>query len=306
VNPKKAPSDSDNAGARAIGEGERKNKRRGASLVVVYGVELGRRILLDQTNFSIGRSSRRDMFIDQEAVSRKHAEIVYTKGHYVLYDQRSRNGTRVNDVRVTECTLADGDKIQVGRTVLSFLSGPDVETRYRDQIYRLMTVDGLTGAYNKRYFGDALEREYARALRYERRLSLVLFDVDGFDQTLLEHGPIAADAVLRDVARAVLAKLRQQDILGRLDGGSFGILLPEIDLSGAITAAEKVRAIAEHAEVGYDLAPLSTTVSAGVATLSNAEETPQALLALAQAALQDAKKAGVNGLGISRDSKCPP
>jgi two-component system cell cycle response regulator len=305
VNRKKAPSD---PSARPIGAGaaERKNKQKGASLVVVYGVELGRRILLDQTSFSIGRSSRRDMFIDQQAVSRKHAEIVYTKGRYVIYDQRSRNGTRVNDQRVTEQTLEDGDKIQVGQTVMSFLFGPDVETRYRDQIYRLMTVDGLTGTYNKRYFGDALEREYARALRYERRLSLVLFDIDGFDQTLVEHGPLAADAMLRDIAAAVRAKLRQQDILGRLDGGSFGILLPEIDLAGAITAAEKVRSVAEQAEVGYELAPLSTTVSAGVATLTSAEGSHQALLMLAQSALLDAKKSGMNGLAISRSSSCPP
>jgi two-component system, cell cycle response regulator len=305
VNRKKAPSD---PSARPIGAGvaERKSRRHGASLVVVYGIELGRRILLDQASFTIGRSSRRDMFIDQEAVSRKHAEIAYTKGRYVIYDQRSRNGTRVNDHRVTEQTLEDGDKIQVGQTVMSFLFGPDVETRYRDQIYRLMTVDGLTGTYNKRYFGDALEREYARALRYERRLSLVLFDIDGFDQTLVEHGPLAADAVLRDIAAAVRAKLRQQDILGRLDGGSFGILLPEIDLAGAITAAEKVRSVAEHAEVGYELARLSTTVSAGVATLTSAEGSHQALLTLAQSALLDAKKSGVNGLAISGNSSCPP
>jgi diguanylate cyclase (GGDEF)-like protein len=297
---------------RPSGEGlvQRRNKRYGASLVVVYGIELGRRILLEQTSYSIGRSSRRDLFIDQEAVSRKHAEIVFSKGRYVIYDLRSRNGTRVNDERILEHPLVDGDRIQIGQTVLTFLSGADVETRYRDQIYRLMTVDGLTGAYNKRYFGDALEREYARALRYERRLSIVLFDIDSFQETVLEHGPVAADAVVRDVGGAVRAKLRQQDILGRLDGGSFGLLLPEIDLAGATAAAEKVRSIVARTEIRYELARLSATVSAGVASLSSlssSEGTPAALIALARRALVEAKISGsAGGLSLSKDSSCPP
>lgn len=282
-----------------------RSKRRDASLIVVYGIELGRRILLEQTTFTIGRSSRCDLFVDQESVSRKHAEIAYARGRYVLSDQGSSNGTHVNDERITERALNDGDKIQIGQTVFTFLDGDDVERRYQDQIYRVMTVDGLTGAYNGRYFSDALERECARALRYERPLSIVLFDVDGFVKTQAEHGPLAADAVLRGVATAVRPKLRKQDILGRLAAeGSFGVLLPEIDLDGALKAAEKVRAIAEGAAVLYDWVTLRCTLSLGVAALSKAEATHGALLALAEAALADASSLGGNRLRAAKDSAC--
>jgi two-component system cell cycle response regulator len=283
-----------------------KRSKRDASLVVVYGAELGRRVLLDQPSFTIGRSSSCDLPIYQDAVSRKHAEIAYARGRYSVYDLRSRNGTRLNDERVTEHALSDGDKIQIGQTIFTFLRGDDVDKRYQDEIYRVMTVDGLTGAYNKRYFGEALERETARALRYERRLSLVLFDVDRFDQILAEHGPLAADTLLRDVATAVRVRLRRQDILGRLGGSSFGVLLPEIDLAGALTTAEKVQAIVDGAEIHYDLATLSCTVSAGVAALPLSDPTPQSLLQAAQTALVDAKNSGISGLGVAGSSTCRP
>jgi two-component system, cell cycle response regulator len=292
---------------RGDGADGRKSKGRQASLVVVYGTELGRRIVLDQTSFTIGRSSRRDLFIDEEAVSRKHAEIARSKGQYSIYDLRSRNGTRVNDVRVTERVLVDGDRIQIGQTILAFLSGPHEEARYQEELYRLLTIDVVTGAYNRRYFGDALEREHARALRYARPLSIVLFDVDALEPTLAQQGREAVDAVLRQLIPAIRGKLREQDILGRLGDESFGILLPEVDLPGAISAAERVRFIAERTDIRHEeLVPLRATVSAGVASLSASETTAKALLALARIALADAKNSGVNGLGVSRNSTCPP
>jgi two-component system, cell cycle response regulator len=291
-----------------------RRRKRDASLVVVYGVELGRRVPLNQTKFIIGRSSTCDLQIDQDGVSRKHAEIAYSRGRYYVYDLRSTNGVRLNDQRVTEQPLSDGDRIQIGRTIFTFLRGDDIDTRVEDVIYRLLTVDGLTGAHNKRYFSEALEREHARALRYERRLSLVLFDVDSFDRILLAHGPLVADAVLRDVAQAVRLRLRKQDILGRLAGASFGILLPEIDLRGALTAAEKVQAVVESIEVSCETKVLSCTVSAGVASLSpsklpsnaSTSATPDTLLKEAETALDDAKSSGTSGLGVYGNPTCPP
>jgi two-component system cell cycle response regulator len=283
-----------------------KRSKRDAILIVVYGVDLGRRILLNQTSFVIGRSSTCNLSVDQEAVSRKHAEIAYSRGRYFVYDLRSKNGVRLNDARVTDHPLSDGDKIQIGQTLFIFLRGDDVDKRVEDVIYRLMTVDGLTGAYNKRYFSEALEREHARALRYERRLSVVLFDVDNFDGILAAHGPLAADAALRDIAAAVRLRLRKQDIFGRLGGASFGVLFPEIDLPGALTAAEKVQAIVESTEVRYDLELLSCTASAGVASLSATTATAAALLKAAEVALLDARNSGRGGLGASGNSTCPP
>src|SRR5208282_1519805 len=142
------PTSRPNGAASAFARGA----HREASLVIVYGTELGRRLPLTHATFTIGRSTKCDLFIDQEAVSRSHAQIVHGGGRHTLIDLRSSNGTRVNDERITERPLDDGDRIQVGQTLLAFLSGENVETRIQEQIYRLMTVDGLTDVYNKRYF----------------------------------------------------------------------------------------------------------------------------------------------------------
>jgi diguanylate cyclase (GGDEF)-like protein len=138
----------------------------------------------------------------------------------------------VNDERITEHLLSDGDKIQIGETVLTFLSGRGIEKRYQDVIYRLMTVDRPTGAYNRRYFSDALERECARALRDGVPLSLVLFEIDGFASIVAQDGPLAAETVLRAILPPVRAKLRQKDILGRLSSKEFAVLCPRSTSAG--------------------------------------------------------------------------
>jgi two-component system cell cycle response regulator len=284
----------------------RRGARAEASLVIVYGAELGRRLPLTAAIFTVGRSSRCDLFIDQEAVSRRHAKIVRGGEGHTLIDLGSSNGTRVNDERIIERVLADGDRIQVGQTLLVFLSGENVETRFQEEIYRLMTVDGLTDVYNKRYFSETLDREYKRALRYERPLSLILFDVDGLDRIRSEHGAIAADATLQQIAAAVRTKLRQQDIFGRIGEGLFGILLPEIDVDGARTAAEKARTIVEAAPKEYDGAPLACTLSLGVAALSKAMAKPLDLLAAAQRALDESRRLGGNRVAGFEDEACRP
>jgi diguanylate cyclase (GGDEF)-like protein len=265
---------------------------REANLVVVYGTDLGRRIAVQRTVFTIGRSTKCDLFIDHEAVSRAHAEIIHESGRHVIVDLRSRNGTRVNDERITERALEDGDRIQVGRTLLSFLSGAEIETRYQEEIYRLMTMDGLTAVYNKRYLSETLEREQARAIRYERPLSLILFEVDGLKAIRAAHGAIASDGVLQRVAAAIRGKLRQQDIFGRLDGGSFGIVLPEIDAEGAHRAAEKTRLIVEAMPKSHEGKELAFALSLGVVTAPRGPEKPGELWARAKEAVAEAQAEG--------------
>ncbi len=295
-----APTSRPNGAALAL----RRGAGPEASLLIVYGTELGRRLPLTHATFTIGRSSRCDLFIDQEAVSRSHAKIVHGDGRHSLIDLRSRNGTRVNDERILDRPLNDGDRIQIGQTFLAFLSGENIETRFQEEIYRLMTVDGLTGVYNKRYFSETLDRELKRALRYERRLSLILFDVDGLDRMLREQGPLAADATLRQVAFAIRVKLRQQDIFGRLGGWSFGIVLPEIDAAGAEKAADKARLLVEEMQVMHDGVRMPCTLSLGMVTLQKSMAKPADLVAAARRALDEAQQRGGNRVAVFEEEVC--
>ena len=174
-----------------------------ACLVVIYGPDLGRKYNLEASAMTLGRSNKCDIQIDQESVSRAHSKIINAGRLVRIRDLGSTNGTYVNDELIDERTLADGDFIKIGRTIFKFLSGGNIERAYHEEIYRLTTVDGLTQIFNKRYFPRQLEREIARALRYRREVSLVMFDIDHFKQVNDTHGHLAGDAVLKTLAMTI-------------------------------------------------------------------------------------------------------
>ena len=271
-------------------------RRRGeACVVVLYGPELGKRATVGRAAFQIGRSSKNELPIDQESVSRHHARITSsTRAHYIE-DLGSTNGTFVNDERVTEKRpLRDGDQIKVGRSILKFMSGANIEANYHEEIYRLMTVDALTQVYNKRYFGEALEREYNRSQRYKRELSLLLCDVDHFKKVNDAHGHLVGDGVLRQVAAEMKQRLREQDIFARVGGEEFAALLPEVGLEGALVTGEKLRKIVESTAFVVEQVSVRTTISIGITTLDGRAKDPSALYERADAALYEAKSKGRN------------
>jgi len=272
------------------------SRRRGdACIVVIYGPELGKRATLGRSVFQIGRSSKNELPIDQESVSRHHARIIPVARAFFIEDMGSTNGTFVNDVLIEARTpLKDGDQIKIGRSILKFMSGTNIEANYHEEIYRLMTVDALTQTYNRRYFNEALERECNRSARYKGALSLCILDIDHFKKINDAHGHLAGDAVLRAVAGEVKTRLRQQDIFARVGGEEFAALLPEVGLEGALATGEKVRRIVEATSIQVDAIAIPCTVSVGVATLGAAHADATALYKAADEALYTAKRGGRN------------
>jgi two-component system cell cycle response regulator len=265
-----------------------------ACLVVIYGPELGTRAALTSTTFEIGRSSKCDLQIDQESISRNHARISWDGQRHVIEDLGSTNGTFVNDQSVKRQPLKDGDQLKVGRSILKYMAGDNIEANYHEEIYRLMTIDALTQTHNRRYFNDALEREFNRSLRYRRALSLLLFDIDHFKQVNDTYGHVAGDSVLRQLSLTVKPRLRAQDIFARVGGEEFCVLLPEVELPGARVAAEKVRKLVEAARFAVEDKTFGVTVSVGVTTFDARVTTPGALYEMADKALYAAKNGGRN------------
>ena len=288
-------------------ESARGSSRAEACLVVIYGSELGRRIPLGNGAFEIGRSSKSDLPIDQESVSRHHARITRGSGlwagasahrtrdlPFIVADLGSTNGTYVNDVAVTERALVHGDQVKIGHSILKFMIGENIEHSYHEEIYRLMTVDGLTQVFNKRYFGEVLEREVNRAIRYKRELSLFILDIDEFRAKNDQFGHVAGDALLRQLATAVKEKLRREDIFARVEGDAFAVLLPEVGIANAVVTAEKVRRLVEERAFRFEAAVMRCTVSLGVASAKGDRTEPDALYRDADKALRAAKVAGRN------------
>jgi two-component system cell cycle response regulator len=152
---------------------------------------------------------------------------------------------------------------------------------------RLATRDSLTGLANRRLFDESLQREVARAQRLDTPLSLLVFDVDHFKQVNDTYGHQTGDAVLREVAAALVANTKNYDVAARYGGDEFVVLLPGCHRDDAMSVAERVRNGIARA-VGE--APL--TISAGVATVPDNASDAERLMAAADAALYDAKRTG--------------
>lgn len=268
---------------------------RAAALVLIHGEDLGRKFDLVDDETIIGRSSKAQIQVDQDSVSRAHAKLRIEGARVLVEDLGSTNGTLVNDEHIeAPHRLRNGDLVKIGRAIFKFIASNNIEAAYHDEIYRMTTVDGLTQVFNRRYFEDAIERELSRSRRYTRPLSLVLLDIDFFKRINDTWGHLAGDAVLKEVANTLRQKTRREDVFARYGGEEFALLLPEVELKGAQALAEKARKLVEKHRFAFDGEEIPVTISAGVATLAKKGEEPAELIRRADEKLYEAKTAGRN------------
>lgn len=157
----------------------------------------------------------------------------------------------------------------------------------------LSVTDSLTGLGNRRAFDTALEREVARAVRYDLALTLVMLDLDHFKRVNDEHGHLAGDRVLAGVGALVRKLLRGTDIPARYGGEEIAILLPHTGIPPAATLGERLR-VAIGASI-FEGTSASVTASVGLAQIGDlVDRSALALVAAADAAVYAAKAGGRN------------
>ena len=169
------------------------------------------------------------------------------------------------------------------------------EQRVASEAHRLQaSCDHLTGVANRRTFFEAAELEIERYRRSPRPLSLIMFDADNFKRVNDVFGHPGGDAVLREFGALLMATFRQVDVVARLGGEEFAVLLPSADLRGAHAVGERCRLAVEMSEVNADGATIRYTISGGVATMDEETSGLDELMKRADAALYAAKAAGRN------------
>ncbi len=163
------------------------------------------------------------------------------------------------------------------------------------KLEELNRTDPLTGTANRRSLNESLEREYLRAQRYQRPLSLLMMDVDHFKHVNDTHGHQAGDTVLITIASSLLCSLRKQDVVGRYGGEEFAVVLPETVKDNALIVAERCRDMVASIETDTGSSRLKVTMSVGVAALSDEGVSGTAeLIRAADRALYQAKREGRN------------
>ena len=167
------------------------------------------------------------------------------------------------------------------------------QKRTEEQLMELQTIDALTGLPNRTRFLAVLAREIARSRRYERPLSLLILDVDGFGQINHNHGRKVGDHVLRTLAQLVENSIRTVDMAARLGDGEIGLLLSDTDIEPAEQAAERFRKRAADTLVpAGDGNSARFTISVGVAAMNGLIRDVETFMNRAEAALSRAKARG--------------
>ncbi len=164
-----------------------------------------------------------------------------------------------------------------------------------EELLKLATTDGLTGISNRRVLFEAGEREAARINRYGGALSMLILDIDHFKKINDTWGHSSGDRVIKVMAQTISTCIRNQDMVGRIGGEEFVVLLPETGQDGALVIAERVRmAIQDTTEATADNGSIVRfTVSIGLSTVVDGE-TFQGALDRADKGLYKAKEGGRN------------
>lgn len=174
-------------------------------------------------------------------------------------------------------------------------TGLDVTERKKleHELEHQARTDFLTGIPNRRHFLNLADLELARARRYARPFSMLMLDLDLFKNINDQYGHRVGDQTLQKVVEVCGLILREVDVVGRLGGEEFGIILPETDGERAVQVADRVRQAVANASIALPHGKsVQITTSIGVATYSEADPDFEAVLARADRALYEAKRLG--------------
>ncbi|CAN5410152.1 GGDEF domain-containing protein [soil metagenome] len=256
----------------------------------------------------IGRDVEAELEIDDDTVSRIHARIMFDnidrpseEPYCILVDNGSRNGTFLNGKRVGQPErLRGGDRVFIGNSCLVYQVRSEMEINSDQKLRALATTDALTGLMNRGYMAIQFQKEFERAVRYKRPVSVMMLDLDFFKKINDTYGHATGDVVLKSIADQVLARIRVHDVAGRYGGEEFAIMLPETGLQGTTVLADRMRRGIEHTEIIAGDAKLHVTTSIGVAEARlDGTESMEQFVARGDKALLEAKANGKNRVEVA-------
>lgn len=216
-----------------------------------------------------------------DRIHKKEEEYVLTPGDTMILESKvAQIVEEINEPQLKEKVLGLKYYIDKKKIKLTNLA-------YRDP---------LTGLYNRRFLDEKIFDEVERAKRYNRHLSVILADLDHFKRINDRHGHQKGDLVLQSVAEIIKKTLRHNDVAARYGGEEFCIILPETSLETAKQVAEKLKENVENQVKKKCGIPI--TISLGVASINNKNNTPMKLVQAADHAMYCAKNAGRNRVAI--------
>jgi len=262
----------------------------------IHPVDSGAALLsIDSDEFTFGRGDDCNAVVREDSASRKHAKIIRKGEKWFLVDLGSTNGTWINEERIQNQQLNSGDRIRIGRWTFKFFDENNVEAHYHESVYQMMTQDALTGAWNKRYLKDVLEREVLRHRRSKLPLGLLMIDFDRFKAINDDHGHLVGDEILSEFGKRICDAKRASEVFARFGGDEFTIVLVNSDYEASRLAAERLMAAVVSEPFQTSEGTFDCTFSSGFAVcLPGDNLSADELLEAADQKLYEAKDAGRN------------
>ncbi|HSS37224.1 MAG TPA: GGDEF domain-containing protein [Polyangia bacterium] len=272
-----------------------------ATLLVLSGSNVGEMYRIDKDAIVVGRGDRVDVRLVDDGISREHIRLTTAGESIWLEDLGSTNGTYCNGQRVQRQLLAEGDKILLGSTtILKFSYQDKLDELFQRQMSESALRDGLTRAYNKRYFIDRIDTELQYAVRHGAPLALIFLDIDHFKKINDTHGHPAGDYVLTQLATLAMSMLGDDAMLARYGGEEFAILSRGTELAVAAELSERLRAAVAAHRFAFGGQAIPVTVSIGVARAPDPTITTTSdLVARADEAMYAAKRGGRNRVVVA-------
>lgn len=272
-------------------------------LIGLSGPVRGHRFSIQKHMTTVGRGSTCEWRLSDGASSRHHFRILY-ENHIVpenmpecwIEDLRSRNGTDLNGTKIKTLTpLRERDRITLGSSVIGFFIRDDQELRQDNSLYINATQDPLTGLKNRRMLKEYLSYYINQSVKYNKPLSLILFDIDFFKKINDTYGHDVGDQALCHVASIFRKNCRDSDLLARWGGEEFAIAMGNVGAEAAYLKAEQLRKQIEESAVilSGDNSKVQFTISAGGTIFCPGDGYDQ-LFQRADEALFKAKKLGRN------------
>ncbi|OLC53642.1 MAG: hypothetical protein AUH92_05610 [Acidobacteria bacterium 13_1_40CM_4_69_4] len=275
-----------------------------AALVVLQGAEIGRNYRLRRGPTVIGRGFGAEIRLPDDLASREHARLECAwdpetqVATYHLVDLDSTNHTFVNSARVDSVVLREGDKIQIGDTILKFVQLDEIEAKFHEEVRNRITYDQLTGLLTRESIYLALDRELQRSLRYRLPIAILMMDLDRFKSINDTHGHLMGSHVLAEVGRLIRDSIRAVDVAARYGGEEFVAYLSETACLGASQAAERIRRAIEGHRFTLDGVTTQVTISIGLSCCPEHGRDVHTLVGRADRALYRAKESGRNRVCI--------
>ena len=274
------------------------------ALVRFDGPDAGRVYAVQSEELVVGRGVEADVHISDSGVSREHARMVLRGEELWVEDEGSCNGTFVDGLRVNVSKVKEGGLVQFGGNASFRYS---IMTKHQcgvlERLYDSSTRDSLTGTHTRRYFDEVLDAELAYAERHGHDVTLLVLDIDHFKRVNDTHGHPTGDEVLRQVAARLRRSLRREDVLARMGGEEFVIMLRNTGTERAMRVGERARRAVGSRPVCIADEQIAVTISVGCCTATKSEKrTANELLSMADERLYQAKNSGRNRVVGSRSA----